>query len=56
MDRLQKVLELLNYKQTLPRHHRGNLLSAIELFAALNEDHDLESACAIQFEKIVNEK
>lgn len=43
--RLDQALELLGYNETKPVLHRGNLLQAIVMFAALNHDAPLELAC-----------
>lgn len=44
-NRLIEALALLGYENAKQLHFRSNLISAIEVFAALHGDKELESAC-----------
>ncbi|EHL30827.1 hypothetical protein LDG_6972 [Legionella drancourtii LLAP12] len=52
MDRFEKILHLLNYKEKIPSYHRGNLILAIMDFSSLNKDSELEVACQNEIERI----
>lgn len=52
MERFEKILHLLNYKEKIPSYHRGNLIDAIMSFSSLNNDSELEAACQNEIERI----
>jgi len=52
MERLQKALELLGYNQGQLPHIRHNLLSAIHVFAAQQNDDALEQACEAEMKAL----
>jgi len=51
-DRLQEVLVLLDYGNAKQPHYRSNLIHAIQMFAGLRGDAELEAACGQEIARI----
>jgi len=52
MDKLQEALTLLGYYKAEQPHYRSNLINAIQLFAGLQGDEELEKACEAELSSI----
>ena len=50
--RLQQALELLRYHKPRELHHQSNLIHAIELFAGVSHDAELETECEHEIQRI----
>ena len=50
--RLKEALGLLGYEDTREPYHRSNLVLAIQLFAGIQEDDELETECEMEIKRI----
>ena len=50
--RLQGALKLLGYENSIEPFDRSNLVLAIQFFAGVQQDDDLETECEIEIKKI----
>ena len=51
-ERLQGALKLLGYENSIEPFDRSNLVLAIQFFAGVQQDDDLETECEIEIKNI----
>ena len=51
-ERLQGALKLLGYENSIEPFDRSNLVLAIQFFAGVQKDDDLETECEIEIKNI----
>jgi hypothetical protein len=54
-NRLQLALDALGYETVTDLRHKSNLIHAIQIFALVKGDEDMEAACDTELEKIRRE-
>jgi hypothetical protein len=54
-DRLQLALDALGYETVEDLRYKSNLIHAIQVFALVKGDEDMEAACDTELEKIRRE-
>jgi hypothetical protein len=54
-DRLQLALDALGYETVEDLRYKSNLIHAIQVFALVKGDEDMEAACDAELEKIRRE-
>ncbi|CAN5461640.1 hypothetical protein BH11PSE11_BH11PSE11_03710 [soil metagenome] len=52
LERLRIALDALNYESSTDLHYQSNLIHAIQIFALVQRDVDLEIACDAELEHI----
>ena len=51
-ERLQRALKLLGYEHSIEPFDRSNLVLAIQFFAGIQQDADLETECKTEIKNI----
>jgi hypothetical protein len=52
LERLRVALDALNYDSSNDLHYKSNLIHAIQIFALVQRDADMELACDAEIESI----